>query len=116
MLPSARLKPICFQIAMNQPSLCPPPPIRLGVDQLRNAFRHHAARRRSSGTIPARRGLLAWAVCENATQEAPRVRAFIVSDLLGGALRNNPAAAVSPFRAEINHPIRLGDQVYIVLD
>src|SRR5204862_7724711 len=38
------------------------------------------------------------------------------ADLFGGALEHDPAAAAAAFRAEVEDPVRLGDDVEVVLD
>src|SRR5438067_320492 len=38
------------------------------------------------------------------------------ADFFGGALEHDPAAAVAAFRAEVDDPVRLGDDVEVVLD
>ena len=53
---------------------------------------------------------------EKPFQVSTGVGALGFGDFSGWALSDDFAAALAPFRAEIDHPIRGGDQVEIVFD
>ena len=53
---------------------------------------------------------------EKPFQVSTGVGALGFGDCSGWALSDDFAAALAPFRAEIDHPIRGGDQVEIVFD
>src|SRR5438034_10069813 len=55
-------------------------------------------------------------VGKNLPKEATGVRALVARDLLRGAGCHDASAAVAPFRPEVNDPIRLGDEIEVVLD
>src|ERR1700722_8348597 len=53
---------------------------------------------------------------EEAMEKLAGMRAFVAGDLLGCAFGHNAAARFAAFGAEVDDPVRLGDEVKIMFD